>query len=425
MYRHPTLTQRLARLALEKSESSPSRRLAAVRSLFDYCACAVAGGTEVESSWALDAPARLAVRAHARDLDDLHLGTATHPGGVIWSAVVPCALERDAELGDTLAAAAFGYEVAVRLGAALGPKHRQSWHATTTLGVVAAAGAAARLLSAQQEAIVDALGHAISVSGGSSQAMIERSGTRSFHRAHAAGTGVRCALAASSGVRATAFGLESGRGAFAEARSEWFADELLGARPLTAIEETGFRLYAATGFAHSAMDAAAMIGDVEPAAIERVDVTVSPATRANASNKTPADDQEAWWSVEHAVASTLCVGEPEAVPAGLSRRPEVVDVCRRVELVEGADGWGATVRVALADGDVRSATVAEPHGHVASPASSEDLCRKWRTLVGRDGSRFLVALSEAVDATPFREALDAAADAGMADLLAVASSMLR
>lgn len=400
-----TLTEELARLALRNSELTAPRRTAAVRSLFDYCTCVLAANACNEPSWALDRAGRLSVLAHAQDLDDLHLATATHPGGVIWSAVVPCALEQNANCRDALASAAYGYEIVIRMAGALGPRFRQSWHATTALGIMGAAAAASRLLCPDEEQLVDALGHAISVSGGSAQAMIERSETRLLHRAHAASTGVSCARAASSGLRATRLGLESGRGAFAAARADTFTQALLVSRSLSALEETGFRLYAATGFAHAAMDAAAMIGKTEPSAIENVYAAVSPAARANASNRAPLDDDAAWWSVEHAVASTLTQGSALAIRRGLADRADVLDLCARVELRDGGSDWGADIQVEMADGTVRSASTPEPHGHLASPASSEDLCAKWERLVGGDGSPFLAALSEAADTTRFYDIL--------------------
>lgn len=310
----------------------------------------------------------LALRAHWLDLDDLHLGTASHPGGIVWSAV--CACGDDATVDEAFAAAALGYELTVRLAAALAPE-RARWHSTTVAGIAGAAGAAARLLGTDE---VDAVAHAVSVAGGSSHALFERSGTRFVHRAHAASAGVACAhvrLPASHGV------LESGRGAVAELDAE----SLLAPRSATCLEETSFRLHPATGFAHAAIDAAQALGTVDPGEIEHVRVTVSPpAGVALASNPAPVSDEERWWSIEHAVAVAL--GSHE--------------LSNRVELSAGGDGWAAAVDVTLRDGTRCSATVDRPR-----VAADHDLLDKWRRLTGEDGGAFLERVRAADDGAPF------------------------
>jgi 2-methylcitrate dehydratase PrpD len=366
-----------------------------VRTLFDFCACVVAGG-EVE--WPRDPAARLAVSAHLRDQDDLHLGSLTHPGGVVWSAVVACAAERGSTVGDSMAAAALGYEVMIRLAEAAGPEHRQRWHVTVTAGTGGAAAAAARLLGGDE---VDAVAQAASVAGGSSHAMIERTGTRFLHRAHATGTGVVCARAAGAGLPASRGVLGSGRGAFAELPGDPTA-----ARAAPGVEETGFRLYGATGFAHAAIDAALSLGPLDPATLERVRVTVSPpAAVALASNPDPADNEEAWWSIQHAIAVCLATGDPQALAAGRAGGA-LFDLCRRVEVDGGGSGWEANVEVSRADGSTSSAAVEGPRGHGQRAASDDDLLAKWQRVTGRDGSAFFARLLEAGDADPLAPLLE-------------------
>lgn len=316
---------------------------------------------------------QLALRAHLRDLDDLHLGSGSHPGGVVWSAV--CACVGGASVREALAAASFGYELTVRLAEALAPE-RARWHSTAVAGVVGAAGAAARLLATDA---VDAVAHAVSVAGGSSWALVERTGTRLLHRAHAASSGVACARI---GLPASRGALESGRGAFAalDART------LLAPRAASCLEETAFRVHPATGFAHAAIEAAQTLAPVDVDDVVRVVARVSPpAAVALASNPAPTTDDERWWSIEHAVADALGSAE----------------LCDRVELAAGGDGWGASVEVTLRDGAVRSAAVDRPR-----PASDDDLRLKWRRLTGDDGAAFFERLASASDDARFAQLVD-------------------
>jgi 2-methylcitrate dehydratase PrpD len=295
----------------------------------------------------------------------------------VWSTVAACALEREPSVGEAVAAAALGYELTVRLAEAAGPEHRQRWHVTTTAGTVGAAGAAARLLGADDEAVANAVAHAASVAGGAAHAMFERTATRFLHRAHATEGGLACARAACAGKPAGRRILDDGRGTFVLPDGR----RLTAARLAPAIAETGFRLHAATGFAHSAIDAATALGPLE--GVDRVRTAVSPAAATLASNASPCKADEAWWSIEHAVAGTLAI-DPS-----------------RVEVEPTAEGWGATVEVRLRDGSTRTASVTEPLGHPDRPATDDDLRAKWMRLTGTDGSELLERIASAGDADSF------------------------
>jgi 2-methylcitrate dehydratase PrpD len=384
------LTEELLRAAVEATAPTAALRRAGLRKLFDFCACVI-GGCAAAPSWPYEHAGVLAYCAHAQDQDDLNLDSLTHPGGIVWSAVVACAL---------------GYELMVRLGEAAGAEHRALWHVTATAGTVAAAGAAAKMLGAGEPGIDAAVAHAVSVAAGSAHAMAQRSGTRMLHRAHAASSGVACARAAGAGLSASLGVLESGRGAFAPSDPTGFAAALLAPRPLTGLQATGFRIHPATGFAHAAIDAALALGPIEAGELEQVMVTVSPAVAlAVASNPNPSADEQAWWSIEHAVAVALLAADEHAATGALSTRADVLDLCRRVQLAGGGPGWGATVTVTLRDGDTRSGSVDGPLGHGSRPASDEDLCRKWRRLTDSDGSAFLSDLLAVEDELPLARAL--------------------
>jgi 2-methylcitrate dehydratase PrpD len=319
----------------------------------------------------------------------------THPGAIVWSAVSACALEREAAWGEAVVAAALGYELMVRLAQALGAEHRRLWHATTTTGVLGAAAAAARLLGGD-ELVAPAVGHALSVASGSVQTQFERTGTRQLHRPFAASTGVTCARAAGAGLTGNRLGLEGMRGALGTRSDGDLASAVLAERATSAIEEVGFRVHPANGFAHAAIDAALTLGPMEVDGIESVRVTASPAaTLLLASNAAPASDEDAWWSVEHAVATCLATGATDALVAGRSGREDVLALCARTELVAGDDGWHTTLEVTARDGRVISATADEPLGHARHPASAQQLCAKWRRLTGVDGATFYERLVSA------------------------------
>jgi len=341
-----TLTRDLVRVAVAATSDEKRVRRPAGRALFDHIACLEAGRRAFPR---LDA----AAAACALDRDDLHWPSITHPGAIVWPVVRECG-------GDARAAAA-GYEVTVRLGLALGPGHRCYWHTSATAGAVGAAVAAALALGLDEERIADAAGHAASVAGGSIVAILERSGTRLFHRSHAAATGVAAARAAAAGLHATREGLESEHGLFAAMSGD--ANALLAGRAQLAIEETTFRIYAACGFAHAAIEAARELAPVESA--ERIEVEVPPATAALAAIVDPQTDEEAWWSTQYAVAVTLLGLDIE--DRSLLHDPRVRELLGRVEIRAG--------ETSIVTVDGRSASCAEAH-----VPTNDELDAKWRVL---------------------------------------------
>jgi 2-methylcitrate dehydratase PrpD len=232
---------------------------------------------------------------------------------------------------------------------------------TATAGTVGAAIAAAIARGLGEDAIAAAAGHAISVAGGSILAIQERSGTRFFHRAHAARAGIAAADAAESGLAGTRGGLEQGRGLFAATGGS--PTDLDTARERLAIEETTFRIYATTGFAHAAVEAARELAPIDGA--DRVVVEAPAAAVALAGNLDPQSDEDAWWSVPYAVAVTLLGLDLE--DRDLLNDPRVRSLIERIELREG--------EVSRVEVDGREAACTE--AHVATDA---ELVEKWRTL---------------------------------------------
>lgn len=354
------------------SRSGPALRRHAGRALFDFAACSRAGRGAVAEFRTADAAARAAAAGHALDRDDLHWPSVTHPGSIVWPVVLAVGTEAGADDQTRLLAAAAGYETTTRLALALGARHRTYWHATATAGTVGAAVAAAIARGLGEAGATVAAGHAISVAGGSIQCVLERSRTVVFHRAHAAATGIAAAAAAAAGVDATRAGLEAEHGLFAATAPGNDPAAVLARPERLALEELTFRFYAATGFAHAAIDAALELAPVDPARVGAIEIRVPRAAAAIAGNLDPHDREEAWWSVPYAVAASLLGRSLEdvAVPVDQAIRT----LLRKTRIVPHDDP-ASTVTV-----DGRSATRRDHRGHHDRPLSDDDLVAKWRIL---------------------------------------------
>jgi 2-methylcitrate dehydratase PrpD len=340
-----TLTEELVAVALDGYDE-PRDAPAAARALFDHLACLTAGRRAVLEAVG-DAGA-----AAALDRDDLHWASLTHPGAIVWTVV------RATGVGGAprWRAAHAGYEVTARLGRALGAEHRQHWHATTTAGTVGGAVVAALALDRDP---VAAAGHAISVAGGSIVATLERSATRLVHRDHAVGTALRCARLAD--LPATSAGLEHPRGLFAAMGGS--AETLLEPATSSALAETSMRRHATSGFAQAVVEAARELAPADPAGA--VAAQVPAAAIALASNPAPRDAEEAWWSVQHAVAVTLLGRDLD--DGDHAADPRVASLRERVELTAGP--------ISAVTFDGRRAERAQ-----AAPLTDDDLVAKWRVM---------------------------------------------
>ncbi len=398
-----TATRALVEHALARVEAADPGRLDALagRSFYDFATCVHGGRRAVDATWAEPA-GRLAVEAHALDRDDLHPTTLTHPGGVVWPAVVTAG--RGASGREAVAAAALGYEVVAAVATLLGRDARRYWHVAAVAGAPGAAAAAAVLTGAGIDVVTAAVGHALSVTGGSIQAMLERSGTRLVHRAHAVRSGLACADAATAGLTATQLGLESPNGLLAAVGSHlnpW--SELRGGS--TVLAATALRPWAATGFAQAAVDAAHKLGPIAADEVATVSISVSAGAAALAGNLRPATDEEAWWSVAHAVCVTLVEGA-EALEHGLTDDPVVRALLERCGVVGDRDDLGATLEVQLRSGSTSTATVPLALGDPSRPLNDEQQLAKWRSVTRGDGTDALercLAIAE----QPFAEFLEA------------------
>ena len=174
----------------------------------------------------LKVPARFAAFAngiaiHADDYDDTQLAVAkdrvygllTHPTAPALPPVLALG-ERDNRSGaDVLTAYQIAVEVETKIAEAINPRHYDhGFHSTATIGTIAAAAGAARLMGLDVEQVRRALGIAASQAAG----LRENFGTmtKPFHPGRSAESGIVAADFAALGWTATPIVLEAGRGFF-------------------------------------------------------------------------------------------------------------------------------------------------------------------------------------------------------------------
>lgn len=138
--------------------------------------------------------------AHLREIDDAHRAAMLHPGVVAISPVLALAAAQPLSMRRVADAVIAGYEVALRVGEALGTRHAASFHATATAGAVGAAAASAVALGLSQDQLHHAMGIAATQSAGLWQLVDDGAHeSKSLHPAFAVRNGMMAAWAAQAG----------------------------------------------------------------------------------------------------------------------------------------------------------------------------------------------------------------------------------
>lgn len=139
--------------------------------------------------------------SHTYDFDDTHKAAILHPGSSVISAALAQAETQYAGGSELLLALAVGYEVACRLGTALGfGSYKRGFHNTGTVGIFGAVAAVCKLRKSSQQVIEDAFGLALSKSGGSMQFLENGSWNKRLHPGFAAHDALLCVSLAEAGV---------------------------------------------------------------------------------------------------------------------------------------------------------------------------------------------------------------------------------
>lgn len=169
-------------------------------------------GTRLRASVA-DAALANGMLASALLYDDTSLAMHGHSTATLLPTVLAIG-ERLGKSGrDVLEAYLVGFEIEAVIGMALEPEHyERGWHATSTIGALGAAAAAARLYGLDADLVRMAFGIATSFAGGSRQNF----GTmmQAFHGGLPARNGVQAAELARRGFTADPNMLEAPRGFF-------------------------------------------------------------------------------------------------------------------------------------------------------------------------------------------------------------------
>ena len=191
------------------------------------------GGTPESSIW-IDGSRTSAPQAalangtlvHTIDFDDTHMGSISHLGASVTASTLALGEKLGSDGPSLITAFVLAYDVAGRVGRAVMPSHYKYWHPTATLGIIASAVAASRLLGLRDEQIEQAIGLAADGASGLRYCIDFGDFSKSLHPGLAAWKGILSALIISKGAVGPR-GLLEYKSGFCKAYSDEPAMEIL------------------------------------------------------------------------------------------------------------------------------------------------------------------------------------------------------
>lgn len=422
MGQQASLTERLADLIVgaKPTDSAPVVLDAAKYYLLDWLGSAMAGTATVPGRIFLDhafeqgggratvvglaekqsaeiAALTNGALSHIVEMDDLHRASVVHPGAVVIPAALAVAEELGASGLDVLNAIVLGYEVAIRVGEAVGNSHYRLWHNTATCGIFGSTAAAGRLLGLTVEQMAWALGSAGTMAGGLWEFNSDGAMSKPLHAGRAASDGVLAADLAQRGLTGARYILEGERGFFNATSQD--ADPMrvvdglspdMGEYRITGVS---IKPHASCRHTHPAIDAALQLRARLDDAVERIaQVTIEGyrAVIALTDNPAPEHSQAAKFSVQYCVASALLrgrVGLREFEPAAVAE-PAIRRLMTHVRVVHNPAldaqypaAWPARVSVTLDDGRMLTEQVDDPKGDPENPLSWDEVEGKFRQMI--------------------------------------------
>lgn len=347
------------------------------------------------------------------EMDDVHRSSILHPGPVVIPVALAVAEHTGASGAKLLDAIVRGYEVMIRIGQFLGPKHYEFFHNTSTAGSFGAAAAAADLLELNDEQFIWALGNAGTRTGGFWQMRHEPCMSKSLHSGLAAQNGMLAALLAKRNFTGPKHILEGPQGLFKAIAPDGSPIEIiLEPEAPFRILDVSFKPWPACRHAHPAIDAALKLKNSLPPGIEFSAVQVH--TYADAitfcDKPEPRVEIEAKFSIQHAVAVALVKNKPAlddfSPPfdnAKISAMRKIVSLHNDPAITRAyPQHYGARIEAMLTTGELVQASVTDAWGDPAVPLNIQDLDAKFSTLLLKVGvlPGLIAELSRAVKQLP-------------------------
>ena len=331
--------------------------------LTDFLVCARAGSSSADIE---SVGARLAINSNYHDADDIDWSVMTHPGSIIWAALIDSLIRLPENSKNFRVSAYAGYRTSATSAQYFGASHRKNWHVTTTAGTLAATSAACAYRDLSPSMHTSALENAAANMGGIAVAD-RRTGAAIFNRAAATTLGL---LAATSDQPSAQNIWEGERGL-----KNLFSISGENSQTYDGISTTGLRLFPYSGFIQSQNLAITQLAQRLSGDLVRIELGIHPVTMELLNGSVGGS----YWDFKHGAASawqvkdvTQCVEAKSEVLATISAKSVDIPISGAEVTITTSDGKDS-MRIEVAPGNDFGSTQ-EKHWREA----------KWQRLVSKD-----------------------------------------
>lgn len=326
--------------------------------------------------------------------DEAYKPSIGHPAVGSIPAALAMAERMELEGREFLVSVILGYEVAARVGTAVGPTAMyKGWHPRGGVNYFGAAAAAGKALGLDRGEMAHALGLAGAQAGGLVETYIPWF-SYCFLSGSAAHDGVLAALLAKKGFTGGNTVLE-GKYGYVQAVSQEpnLAVLIKDLGKDYQIVKSFQKRWMTSAVIHPAVDAIIELRDkhgIRPEDVEEIIVKGGPLTGTVLNIPNPVSEIQATWSQQYCAAAALLDGKLTTGEFSEEKLndPRIRDLMKRVSLVVDPElsklvpeHFPASVTVRTKHG-LYTETVITPKGDPASPLTDEDLELKFRELTG-------------------------------------------
>ncbi|MBW2147530.1 MAG: MmgE/PrpD family protein [Deltaproteobacteria bacterium] len=331
-----------------------------------------------------------AFAAHVWDFDDTCYAGIVHPSAVLFPTVLALGEEGNATGKDILLAFIVGLEIQGKVGEAVSPYlFLKGWFTTGVLGVIGAAAASAKIFQIPIAEVQNAIGLALSQTGG----MRQHNGTpaKPYSAALAAENGLLSAQIARKGLSASPDILEGQYGFFHLYCDDQYDDSVFDklGDPLVILSPgLSFKPHPSCSGTHAAMDAVIALASENRLTwqqVNRIHCRTTPIAVKSLPYNDPANPEQAQFSMPFSLACVLKDGKLELshLREQKFRDPVIREIMGKVviEAVETFDLGGTSsaecpegseVAIETVDGRTLHKFVGHPRGSPCNPFSKEE-----------------------------------------------------
>ena len=339
---------------------------------------------------------------HSLEIDDVSNDASLHPGVVTFPAAFACADMEPVSGRELITAITAGYDLTIRLGRALDPRHHyaRGFHPTATCGTFGATIVACRLLGLDAGQSVSALGIAGSQAAGSLEFLAEGAWTKRMHPGWASHSGMIAAAVAKEGFTGPTSIFE-GRNGFLHG----YSDDADSSKALESLGEVfyinkvGIKPHGCCRYKQGPIDCILEIRrehdlkaeEVETVTIGVLDAGFNVVAAPEEQKRNPRNLVEAQFSMPFGAAVAILYGrasldEYTEDTMALSQVNELMSKVRCVRdpslEVNYPSQWPAWVEAETRDGRQLRAEVIYPKGDPENALSWDELRQKFRGLTG-------------------------------------------